>query len=113
MSAQVRVLLESILESTELIERYVNGLAWDTFFTSQQTQDAVLRRIEIIGEAVKSLPQDWKDANPVAPWREMARMRDIVIHRYFSVDLPLVWQTIQVDIPELKRIVTELLKNLP
>ncbi|MGH2485849.1 MAG: HepT-like ribonuclease domain-containing protein [Ktedonobacterales bacterium] len=71
MSAQVRVLLESILESVELIERYVKDVTRESFFTSQQMQDAVLRRIEIIGEAVKSLPQEWKDAHAVAPWREM------------------------------------------
>ena len=113
MSADVRVLLESIVESIELIERYVDGLSRDGFFASQQSQDAVLRRIEIIGEAVKSLPQDWKDAHPMAPWREIAQMRDILIHRYFNVDLGLVWQTIQVDIPALKHTVKTLLNNLP
>ena len=113
MSARVRVLLESILESADLIESYVSGLSLDTFLASRQTQDAVLRRIEIIGEAVKSLPSEWKDAHPVVPWREMARMRDILIHRYFSVDLTLVWQTVEVDIPHLKRTVADLLNNLP
>jgi uncharacterized protein with HEPN domain len=112
VSAQVRVLLENVLESAELIERYVNGLTREAFLSSQQTQDAVLRRIEIIGEAVKSLPQEWKDTHPIAPWRQMARMRDLPIQRYFSVDLHLVWQTIEVDIPDLKRIVTDLLNNL-
>lgn len=113
MSADVRILLENILESIELIERYVSGLTHASFMASQQTQDAVLRRIEIIGEAVKSLPQDWKDAHPMTPWREIAQMRDILIHRYFNVDLGLVWQTIEVDIPALKHAVTVILNNLP
>lgn len=73
----------------------------------------MLRRIEIIGEAARSLPQDWKDAHPMAPWREITQMRDILIHRYFNVDLGLVWQTVQVDIPALKYAVTTLLNNLP
>jgi uncharacterized protein with HEPN domain len=67
-----------------------------------QLQDAVVRRLEIIGEGVKGLPQDWCDMHPEVPWRQIARMRDTLIHRYFSVDLEVVWQTVTVDIPALE-----------
>jgi uncharacterized protein with HEPN domain len=59
-------------------------LSKDEFLASTQAQDAVIRRLEIIGEAVKSLPADWKDTHPEVEWRQIARMRDLLIHRYFS-----------------------------
>jgi uncharacterized protein with HEPN domain len=66
-------------------------------------QDQIVRRIEIIGEAVKNLPDDMKKGHPEVPWRDMAGMRDIVVHQYFGVDLEFVWQAATKDFPELKR----------
>jgi uncharacterized protein with HEPN domain len=113
MSAELRVLLENILESAGYVRQYVQGITHDEFLADVQVQDAVLRRIEIIGEAVKNLPADWRAAHPVLPWSQIARMRDLLIHRYFSVDLDLTWQTTQSDIPELERQVALLLADLP
>lgn len=113
MSADARVLLDNIRECAELFQAYTRGLSKDEFLASSQIQDAALRRIEIIGEAVKSLPQEIKDANPDIPWRQMGRMRDILIHRYFSVDLDLTWHTVEQDIPELERKVVAILGQLP
>lgn len=85
----------------------------DDFLRETLVQDAVLRRIEIIGEAVKNLPADLKDAHTDIPWRVIARMRDHLIHRYFSVALDLTWQTIQGDIPDLERRVADIIRGMP
>ncbi len=71
---------------------------------SAQMQDAVIRRLEIIGEAVKSLPTDWKDTHPEIEWRQLARLRDPLIHRYFSVDLDLTWTMARNDAPALAQL---------
>ncbi len=83
--------LTHILESVDLIESYVRGLDLETFRQDQQRQDAVVRRIEIMGEAVKNLPANLRNSNPHVPWARMAGMRDKVIHDYFGVDTALVW----------------------
>ena len=85
----------------------------DAFLANTQTQEAVIRRLEIIGEAVKSLPADWKDSHPEVEWRQIARMRDLLIHRYFSVDLDLTWTMARNDVPALAQEVSALLAQLP
>ena len=65
-------------------------------------QDQIIRRIQVIGEAVKNLPDDLKRSHPEVPWRDIAGMRDIVIHQYFGIDLEFVWNVLTKDIPDLK-----------
>ncbi len=113
MSADTRVLLENIVECAQRIEEYTGAITKETFLANTQAQDAVLRRLEIIGEAVKSLPADWKDAHPEIEWRQIARMRDLLIHRYFSVDLDLTWTMARNDVPALEREISVLLAQLP
>lgn len=75
------------------------------FFRESITQDAVVRNIEIIGEAVKHLSDTFKAAHPDIPWKRIAGMRDIMIHEYFGVDLKLVWDAVEKDMPVLKQTV--------
>lgn len=96
------VYIEDILESIDKIYEYAGLLSEEEFYRNSQVQDAVLRRISIIGEAVKNIPSDFKVLHPDIPWIEMAGMRDVVIHQYSGVELRRVWLVIKKDIPELK-----------
>lgn len=106
------IFLEHILESIELIENYVKGKSESDFLKSKQLQDSVIRRIEIIGEAVKNLPKEFKEKHSGMPWKKIAGTRDLIIHRYFGVDLKLTWEVIVRDIPELKKSVLKIKEEL-
>jgi uncharacterized protein with HEPN domain len=101
--------LVDILESAKIALDYVSGKTWDQFYEDLQCQDAVVRRIEIIGEAARRVSQETRDKYPQIPWREMTSMRNFVIHEYDSVDIGQVWDTVQNKFPslieELKKIV--------
>ncbi len=112
MSKHPRILLEHILESISLIEQYVGQMSRNEFIRSPQVQDAVIRRLQIIGEAVKSLRDDLWSRYPGLPWRQIAGMRDVLIHKYFAVDLILVWNVIRRDLPALKATLEEILPRL-
>jgi len=96
------VLLEHIQECIDLIENYSDGIAEAEFMKSVSLQDMIIRRIEIIGEAVKNLPDELKKEHPEIPWRDIAGLRDIVVHQYFGLDLELIWDVVEKDIPDLK-----------
>jgi len=101
--------LVDMLESSKIALDYVLGKSWDDFYENIQCQDAVVRRIEIIGEAARRLSQETRDKHPQIPWREITSMRNLVIHEYDVVDIGQVWDTVQNKIPplieELKKIV--------
>ena len=104
--------IEHILECIKLIEEYLKDKSREDFLTSVQLQDSVIRRIEIIGEAVKNIPNDVKDKYPDIPWKKIAGMRDILIHEYFGIDLELTWEVIIKDIPHLKKKMLEIREEL-
>lgn len=106
-----RVYLEHIRDSADKIRRYV-AVGRDAFFADDMAQDAVVRNLEIIGEAAKRLSDALRDDHPDVPWRAMARMRDRLIHAYFGVDWNLVWQTATQDVPHLDERIVEILDGL-
>ena len=107
----VRVFLEDILESIEKIEEYTANVDEEEFCENTFVQDAVLRRLEIIGEAVKNIPDDFRAKYPEIPWRQIAGMRDVLIHAYFGVNLRRVWKVVKEDIPELKLEIMRILEE--
>jgi uncharacterized protein with HEPN domain len=100
-----------ILESISLIESYTKQMSKEDFLKSRQVQDAVMRRLEIIGEATKNIPNSFRKDNPGIPWREIAGMRDILVHEYFGVDLELTWKTVQENLPYLKKKLTQIISE--
>ena len=102
MKKGVDVYLEDILECIKRLEEYTLNVSGDIFHENVQLQDSVLRRLEIIGEAVKNIPQEFRDKYPKIPWRKIAGLRDILTHGYSGVDLDMVWQAVKKDLPDLK-----------
>jgi len=105
------IFLKYILESIGEIERNIKNMLEDKFFDSVTIQDAVVRRLEIIGEAVKNLPFSFKNKHPEIAWKKIAGMRDVLIHEYFGVNIGLVWKVVNNDIPKLKKQIVELLEK--
>ncbi|ASJ00224.1 HepT-like ribonuclease domain-containing protein [Thermococcus gorgonarius] len=93
--------VEDILEAIEKIKRYTEGMEFEDF-EDEKTVDAVICNLEIIGEAVKNLPEEFKEMHPDVPWKEIAGMRDRLIHAYFGVDLSIVWYTIKNDLDDIE-----------
>jgi len=94
--------IEDIIKAMDDAMSFVEGMEYDDFMKDRKTIYAVIRAIEIIGEAVKKIPDRVKNRYPEIPWREMAGMRDKLIYEYFGVNLRAVWDTVKKDIPNLK-----------
>jgi len=96
------VYLRHVSDAIDRIEEYTGDLTYKGFLKNHLRQDAAIRQIEVIGEAVKKLSSGFKKGHPDIPWKDVAGMRDKLIHDYFGVDLDAVWDTIEKDIPQLR-----------
>lgn len=103
------IFIEHIIESIEVIEGYVVGLNKDSFLVNREKQDAVIRRLEIIGEAAKNLPEDARQIYSEIEWGKIVAMRNLLIHEYFGIDLNLVWSVVENKLPELKNLLNKAL----
>lgn len=104
------VYIQHIRDAISSIEAYTSD-GMKTFMTDKKTQDAVVRNLEIMGEASKNVSAKFKKENPDIPWRQMAGTRDRVIHEYFGVNIEMVWDIIAKDIPDLKEKLKPFLKG--
>jgi len=104
-----RIYLLHISDAIERIESYTRG-GRDTFMKETMIQDAVMRNLEIVGEAVKNLSHELRAEHDELPWQKIAGLRDVLIHDYFGVRLETVWEVVSKRLPELRQIVQALLK---
>lgn len=111
MKRNYNLYLKDILDAMESIEKFVEGMSFANFVGDDKTVSAVIRKFEIIGEATKQIPDEIRAKYPKIPWKEMAGMRDRLIHFYFGVDHNLVWETSQKRIPELMPLLREILSR--
>lgn len=111
MKKDPKVFIGHITESIVLIEQYAEHLTVDKFKKNIAMQDAIIRRLEIIGEAVKNISLAFKARYPDIPWKQMAGMRDILIHEYFEVDLFLTWTVVTSDLPLIKTKLQQILSE--
>jgi uncharacterized protein with HEPN domain len=101
VSRDLRLLLLDMITACRKIQRYVAGRPWSEFERDEQAFDAVLRNLEIMGEAAKGVPQSLRDDAPEVPWRKIAGLRNIVAHEYFGLDLEIIRDTVESRVPEI------------
>ncbi len=105
------VRVEDILEACARITGYVGNLNQEKFTVDTRTVDAVIRNLTVIGEAAKHIPEEIIQRYPQTPWAEMRGIRNIVVHEYFGVSIPIIWKTVQEDIPSLIPLLQEILEE--
>lgn len=107
-----RLYLRDIFAAMVAIQEFIEGMDFETFAADDRTASAVVRKLEIIGEATKNVPEEIRREYPQVPWRQMAGMRDRLIHSYFEVDYLLVWETVKSQIPLLQPVIAQILRHL-
>ena len=103
--------LQDIVNNLEKAERFVEGMDFDDFLADEKTRYSVICALEIVGEAVKKIPTSIRQRNPQVPWKDMAGMRDRLIHGYFGVDSEIVWKTATEFAPEIRSEIESILNQ--
>jgi uncharacterized protein with HEPN domain len=112
MTRKIKLYIGDILENITLMEKIIDGLDYEAFIANKEKNYAVVRCLEIIGEAVKNVPEQIRLQYPEVPWRKMAGMRDKVIHFYVGVDYKIVWQVATKDLPALKSSLNQIFSKI-
>jgi len=108
MSRRSSLRILDILDAIDRIVSYVGGMSYDDFLADRKTQDAVTRNIEIIGEAARTLPEDFKERHADIAWDEIVGMRNVIVHQYFGILPDVVWDVIKHELPTLRSQIAEL-----
>ena len=103
MKRDIGLFIDDILDSIKNIEKFMKGLNKEKFSKDNLRQSAIIRQLEIIGEAVKNIPSSFREKHPKIPWKDIAGLRDILSHAYFGVNMDRVWNIVEKDLPTLKR----------
>lgn len=96
------LLVQDMLDSLRKIEFYTAGMDHSAFLGDAKTIDAVVRNLEVLGEAARQVPDDFASRHPDVPWRKVAGLRNRIVHDYFGLDLEIIWQIVRHDLPPLK-----------
>jgi len=104
----VDLLLDDIRQSMDKIEQYTTGTLFDTFSKDQKSVDAVVRNLEIIGEAANRLPANFKEEHPEIDWHKIVGLRHRIVHEYFGIDIQIVWQILRKDLPALRKTLSKI-----
>jgi uncharacterized protein with HEPN domain len=110
MPRDFKVYLDDILEAIEKIQKFTQSFSFETFKTDPKTFDAVVRNLEIIGEAIKNIPESIRNQHLEVEWKKIAGLRDILIHAYFGIDPEIIWDIVQNKLPVLEKQVRKLLQ---
>ncbi len=105
------VYLRHILDSIQQIEEYLRDVSKEQFMERRLLQDGVVRQLEIIGEASRNLSEETREKHPEVPWQQIIGMRNRIIHEYFDVDLEIVWEVVEKDLPDLKAQIQTILQE--
>ena len=111
MSRTFDIYLQDIVEAINRIESYVQDMTRPQFETDRMRFDAVVRNLEVIGEAVKRVPNSIRENYPNVAWRKIAGLRDRLIHAYFDIDIDIIWDVVQSELPTLKSDVQRIINN--
>jgi len=112
MSRNITLYVKDILQNMLDAEEFIEGMSYEQFISDKRTLNAVLRSIEVIGEAAKNVPDEIRTQYPDIPWKEMAGMRDKVIHLYFGVDKEVIWFVVKDRIPAIRPLIERTLKEI-
>jgi len=111
MPRDCRLYLDDILQSAQKVRNYTSGMTLEALLSDERTLDAVVRNLEIIGEAVKKLPDELRARRPEVDWKKIASARDFLAHEYFGVDPAIVWDIVQAKLPQLEACVRAILSE--
>jgi uncharacterized protein with HEPN domain len=111
MRRDFKVYLEDVLEAAGKIDNYTSGLSLEAFSEDAKTIDAVVRNLEVIGEAIKRVPEDVRLKYPAVEWKKIAGLRDILIHNYFGIDVEIIWDIICNKIPVLNKQIEDIVEE--
>lgn len=106
---EIKILLEDMIEAIRKINQYTKGMTYDIFINDPKTVDAVVRNLEIIGEAANRVSKSFQQEHPQVEWRQIIGLRNRIIHDYFGIDYEIVWQVVTVDLRKLKKKLKEII----
>jgi len=108
-----RIRLEDLKQAMARVRQYTKGLTYEEFVEDEKTMDAVLRNLEVIGEAARNIPEELRGEYPDVEWHRMIGLRNIISHEYFGVDMQIIWEVATRNVPETEPLVADMLKRLP
>jgi uncharacterized protein with HEPN domain len=112
MKRDYSLYLKDILQAADDIESFIGDMDFDAFCSDKKTRGAVVREIEVIGEAAKNIPKAVRDKHKKMPWQDMARMRDKISHAYFGINYEIVWKVVKERLPEIRASIANMIDEM-